>query len=40
MAETFICERCGEECDDPSFAPLCPDCHWDEEGESHDDVWG
>ena len=22
--EEFTCERCGEECDDPSYQPLCP----------------
>lgn len=29
----FICERCGQECDDTSYQPLCPDCYWDVEGE-------
>ncbi len=29
--EEFTCERCGEECDDPSYQPLCPDCHWEVE---------
>lgn len=27
--EEFICERCGEECDDTSYQPLCPDCYHD-----------
>lgn len=27
--EEFVCERCGEECDDTSYQPLCPDC-WHE----------
>ncbi len=29
IPEDFTCERCGEETDDTSYQPLCPDCYWD-----------
>jgi len=36
--ESFTCERCGEECADRSYQPLCPDCHWDEEAKETADA--
>ena len=31
MGEEFECERCGFTDDDDSYAPLCPDCYWEEQ---------
>ena len=26
----FMCEVCGEDCDDTSYEPVCPDCYWED----------
>lgn len=37
--DDFICDRCGQNCDDMSYADeyLCPDCHHEAAAAEGDD---